>query len=329
MSMDRRKFLGSVAGAASVVAAPRLALGQASKMSVLLGTAPPDPACHYYYYAQEKGFYKEQGLDVEIKPIGAETMALRALLANEGDVAWCGGISTLQAIGAGSKLRVLASFSPKLDYLVVGQKSITSLKGFEGHSMAVSQVGAVSQLVPRLMIEGKGGDQAKVLWVSVGASAARLQSVIAKRVDGAPMNSVFAVRALKYDHLHVIGDALKDLPHFMYTWEVCSAEAAQKKRQQMVAFIAATAKACRWATDNPGEVGAISRKVLPDLPAGEAEYAADDFAKKKFWHPTGRLANETWDFTVDRLIKLGNIKDKVKYDEIVLGDLVDEASKKT
>ena len=122
--MDRRKFLGTVAGAATAVAAPRLALGQASKMSVLLGTAPPDPACHYYYYAQEKGFYKEAGLDVEIKPIGAETMALRALLANEGDVAWCGGISTLQAVGAGSKLRVLSCFTPKLDYLVVGQKSI-------------------------------------------------------------------------------------------------------------------------------------------------------------------------------------------------------------
>lgn len=326
--MDRRKFLGSVAGAASAIAAPRLALGQASKMSVLLGTAPPDPACHYYYYAEEKGFYKEQGLEVEIKPIGAETMALRALLANEGDVAWCGGISTLQAVGAGSKLRVLSCFTPKLDYLVVGQKSIDSLKGFEGHSMAVSQVGAVSQLVPRLMIEGKGGDQSKVQWVSVGASAARLQSVIAKRVDGAPMNSVFAVRALKYDYLHVIGDALKDLPYFMYTWDVCSAEAAQKKHAQYVAFVAATAKGCRWAMDNPKEAGAISRKILPDLPPGEAEYAADDFAKKKFWHPTGLLDRKTWDFTVDTLVKLGNIKERMKYDDIVLADLVNEATKK-
>lgn len=327
--MDRRKFLGSVAGAATVVAAPRLALGQASKITILLGTAPPDPACHYYYYAQEKGFYREQGIDVEIKPIGAETLALRALLATEGDVGWVGGISTLQAVGAGSKLRVLACFTPKLDYLVVGQKSITSLKGFEGHSMAVSQVGAVSQLVPRLMIEGKGGDQSKVQWVSVGASAARLQSVIAKRVDGAPMNSVFAVRALKYDYLHVIGDALQDLPYFMYTWDVCSADAVQKKRQALVAFVAATAKGCRWATDNPGEAGAISRKVLPDLPPGEAEYAAADFAKKKFWHPTGKLSHETWDFTVATLLKLGNIKQTMKYDEIVLADLVDEAAKKT
>ena len=37
---------------------------------------------------------------------------------------------------------------------------------------------------------------------------------------------------------------------------------------------------------------------------------------------------QTWEFTVDTLIKLGNIKDKMKYDEIVLADIVDEASKK-
>ena len=38
----------------------------------------------------------------------------------------------------------------------------------------------------------------------------------------------------------------------MYTWDVCSAEAAQKKRARYVAFVAATAKGCRWAMDNPG-----------------------------------------------------------------------------
>src|SRR5262245_2294972 len=298
--MNRRKFLGGAAvvtAGAFVAQAPSVWAQSRSKITVLIGTAPPDPACHFFYHALEKGFYRERGIDVELKPIGAETMALRALLATEGDVAWCGGISTLQAVAAGSKLRVLSCFTPRLDYLVIGKKDITSLKGFEGRSMAVSQVGAVSQIVPRLMIEGKGGDQSKVQWVSVGASAARLQSVIAKRVDGAPMNSVFAVRALKYDYLHVIGDALADLPHFMYTWDVVFQETLDKKRAALQGFVAATAKACRWAMANPVEAGAISRKVLPDLPAGEAEYAAADFAKKRFWSESGLLSRETWEFT--------------------------------
>jgi ABC-type nitrate/sulfonate/bicarbonate transport system substrate-binding protein len=328
--MNRRKFLGGAAAVATagafVAQTPSVWAQSRGKITVLIGTAPPDPACHFFYHALEKGFYRERGIDVDLQPIGAETMALRALLASEGDVAWCGGISTLQAVAAGSKLRVLSCFTPRLDYLVVGKKDITSLKGFEGRSMAVSQVGAVSQIVPRLMIEGKGGDQSKVQWVSVGASAARLQSVIAKRVDGAPMNSVFAVRALKYDYLHVIGDALADLPHFMYTWDVTSADTLEKKRDTLTAFVGATAKGARWAMDNPDEAGAISQKVLPDLPPEETLFAARDFAKKKFFSPTGKLARETWDFTVETLVRLGNIKQPMKYEDIVLADLVDKAN---
>src|SRR5256885_14520960 len=141
--MARRRFIAGTAGVAAGSVARRAVLraqGNLTRISVLIGTAPPDPACHFFYYAQEKGFYREHGIDVELRPIGAETMALRALVAGEGEVSWCGGISTLQAIAAGSKLKGLSAFAPKVDYLVVGDKDITSLKGFEGRSMAVSQV---------------------------------------------------------------------------------------------------------------------------------------------------------------------------------------------
>ena len=262
---------------------------------------------------------------MELRPIGAETMALRALVAAEGDVSWCGGISTLQAIAAGSKLKVLSAFTPKLDYLVVGNKDITSLKGFEGRSMAVSQVGAVSQLVPLLMMEQKGADPGKVQWLSVGASAARVQSLIAKRVDGAPLNSAFAARVLQYDFLHVVGDAVKDLPDFLYTWEVVAADAAERKRAALKSFVIATAKGCHFALTKPDEAAAISKKVLPDLPPAELDAAARDFAKKRFFSTTGRLPRATWDFTVATLVKLGNIKQPVKYEDVVLSDIVDAA----
>ena len=113
----------------------------------------------------------------------------------------------------------------------------------------------------------------------------------------------------------------------MYTWDVVWADMAVKKRDALIAFVAATAKGCRWAMEHPAEAGAISRKVLPDLPTGEAEYAAADFARKKFWHPTGLPAHETWNFTVATLVKLGNIKQPIKYDDIVLADFVNAAAK--
>src|ERR1700693_4304431 len=103
--MDRRKFIARMAGvAAGTIGRPGVprAQGGLTRLSVLIGTAPPDPASLYFYYARENGFYREHGIDIDLRPIGAETLALRALIAGEGDVCWCGGISTLQAIAAGS-----------------------------------------------------------------------------------------------------------------------------------------------------------------------------------------------------------------------------------
>jgi NitT/TauT family transport system substrate-binding protein len=323
--MDRRKFVAGLAGAgAATLARPRAtrAQGGLTKLSVLIGTAPPDPASLFFYYARENGFYREHGIDIDLRPIGAETLALRALIAGEGDVSWCGGISTLQAIAAGSRLKVLSAFTPKLDYLVVGNREISGLKGFEGRTMAVSQVGAVSQLVPQLMMEQTGADASKVQWVGVGASAARVQALIARRVDGAPLNSSFAARVLQYEYLHVVGDAARDLPDFLYTWEVVAADAVERKRAALTSFVIATAKGCRWAMANPDAAAAISKKVLPDLPPAELDAAAREFAKKRFFSTTGKLPRATWDFTVATLVKLGNIKQPIRYEDVVLDDIV-------
>lgn len=329
--MDRRTLLRGMAGAAAgpllipASALRTMAQGRLTKLVLLVGTAPPDPACHYFFYAAENGFYAQHGIEVEIKPIAAETTALRGVLAGEGDIGWVGAISTLQAIAAGSKLRVMSCYTPRLDYLVVCTKDIANLKGFDDRSFSVSQVGAVSQMVPQLMIEQAGGDSSKVKWVSVGGSSARLQALIAKRVDAAALNSSFTDRALQHDNLHVVGDAIKDLPNFIYGWEIVEASTVQKKKEALQAFTDGTMQGVRWAIDNPDKAAAISQKLLPDVPPAELVAAADGFAKKGYYNPSGKLPKQAWDFTIAALLKLGNIKQRITYEDIVLSEFVDAA----
>jgi NitT/TauT family transport system substrate-binding protein len=328
--MDRRAFVRQALAAPILGLMPGRARAQAAatKLTLLVGTAPPDPACHFFYWAREAGFYRQHGLDVEIMPIAAETTALRALIAGEGDVAWVGAISTLQAMNAGSKVRIMSAFTPKLDYLVVAQSDIKNLKEMEGRSCAVSQVGAVSHMVPQMMIEAAGGDPTKVQWLAVGGSAARVQAVIAKRVDAAPLTSSFVVRTDTYKHLHVIGDATKDLPNFIYGWEVVAAEAIQKKRAALIEFEIATSQGVQWAIEHPAEAMAISRKLLPDVPAEELKAAVEGFIRKKFFNPGGRVPKEAWDFTVASMRKLGTIKDTITYTDGVLPEFADAIAAK-
>lgn len=316
-SFNRRSFLGwSAALGATAAFGPR-ARAQTTKITLLEGTAPPDPICHYFFYAQENGFYKQAGLDVTIKPITAETVAMRGLVANEGDVAFVGAVSALKAAGAGAKVKCISSFAHKLDYLIVANKKVKTLKDFEGNSFAVSQIGAVSQTVPRLMIEKAGADMGKIRWVSVGNSAARLQGLVAKTFDGAAVNTGFASRAERYDYLHVVGDAGEDLPDFVYTWEIASAQALETKRDALAAFVHATARGARWGSENPDQAVIISKKVLPDLPADEIEKSIRRYAKNNFWSKTGALTRETWDYTTKVLLQTGDMAAPIKYEDFV------------
>src|SRR5438105_91367 len=74
-----------------------------------------------------------------------------------------------------------------------------------------------------------------------------------------------ASRTAKYDYLHEIGDAARDLPDFIYTVEVASEKSLREKRAALQAFANGTLRGARWAMQNPEAAIAISQKLLPDV----------------------------------------------------------------
>jgi ABC-type nitrate/sulfonate/bicarbonate transport system substrate-binding protein len=333
MTMDRRSFLGKFAATTAGIGLGLGSLPSAraqkslGKITVILATAPPDPNCHYFYYARDNGFYKEAGVEVDIKPVNSDPTAVRTVVSGAGDVAWAGASSTLQAIQAGSDLKVISCFSPHLDYSLVASKKYPDLKSLSHGAIAISQPGAISQIVPKLMIEHAGGNTSQARWLSVGGSSSRVQALIAHRCDAAALTSAFVARSLKYDFLHVVGDAIKDLPDLIYSWEIASESALHNKRAALQAFTTANARAVRWAMHNPDKAEAISRKVLPSAKPEDIHIATQVFKNKQYFSPTGKLAQSAWDYTVDQAMKAGDLKKPLKYSDIVLTEFVDAESK--
>ncbi len=320
--LSRRSLLAGAAGSLALAGGlGRTASAQSrEKLNLLIATSPPDPACHFFFYARDNGFYEKHGLDIEMKTITAETTTMRALLAGEGDIAaFVGATTALQAYSVGGgKVRCISAFAPKLDYQIIADKSIKSLKELEGRSFGISQVGTVSQFVPSLMMKKSAADASKIKWVSIGNSAARLQGVIGKRVDASAVNASLAKRGLAYDYLHVIGDAAEMLPDFVYTWEITTAEIAKQKAGAIKAFKAATSEGVRWAIANPDKAVAISQKVLPDIGPDEIAFAIKHYIDAKAWNAGGVLPESTWKFTSQSVVDAGLIPQAPSYGDFVV-----------
>jgi NitT/TauT family transport system substrate-binding protein len=321
MLIDRRSLLtGATAlGVAAAAGEGRSAKAAGQDFTILLATVPPDPAYHYHFYALENGFYAKHGLNVKIKSIRSDTTTMRGLISGEGDIACAvGPKAALQVAQSGSHLKCISSFTPKLDYAIIGEKNIKDLKSLEGHLFGITQLGSLSHLVPSLMIKAAGGDPNKVKWVSIGNSAARLQATIAKRVEAAAVNSSLARRGLQYDYLHVISSAAEDLPHFLYGWDVTTADLFNKKKDAYKSYVEATSEGAKWGMANREKAVAISQKVLPDMPKADVAAAVNAFMDKHFWNESGVLPRATWDFTTKILLDAGIVKSVPKFDDFVV-----------
>jgi ABC-type nitrate/sulfonate/bicarbonate transport system substrate-binding protein len=304
------------------------ALGQANRIVAAIGTAPPDLTLQTYHFAEANGFYKAEGIEVKLDAYNGDATAMRALTAGEADVAALGLAIPLKAIEQGARVKVLFASAPKMDYLLVAQKGINSAKDLEGKNVGISGPGAVSYQVPLLMVKAAGGDPAKVNFVAVGGSAARTLALIGKKIDGAVLNTSFAHRTFKYDYLHPIGDAAKDLPNFIYVVEIANEKVIQQKRAALQAFVNGTLRGARWALQNPEAAIKISEKILPDVAKDEIAAGIRGFAKSEYYNVNGLLRKEAWDFTVEELVKGGEIKQLLSYADHVLPEFSQAAVKK-
>jgi ABC-type nitrate/sulfonate/bicarbonate transport system substrate-binding protein len=268
-----------------------------------LGTAPPDLTANQFYYAVNQGFYTKYGLNVVISPLRDDQTAVLALQTGEEDVVWTGIGAALTAIQAGAQMKVISSTAPLLNFQLVGGSNITRPKDLEGKKVGVSTPGAVSALTPLLMIQKDGGDNSKVQVVSIGGSSARFQALVAKKVDAAVLNEPYTTESGQYSYLHVIADAAKVLPDYIYSEELTMTSTLQSKKAALQAFVTGSIEGARWAMANPDQAAAVSHTVLPDVPQAQITLAINKFAQNKYFSRTGEITQNQWDFTNQSLVQ--------------------------
>ena len=298
------------------------------KLVVAFGTTPLDQTAHFFAYALENGFYKEQGLEVEFLPLKGDQNAIRAVVSGDADVAWTGFVASLQANEAGADLVAFSGFNPKIDYLLVSKTEIERPKDIEGHKLGVSGPGAVSHQVPNLMIEADGGDPEKVELVAVGGSSSRVQALIAGDIDAAALNYVFSLRTKDYDNLHTIGDAASALPNYLYANEIADRKTLEEKADAIQAFVNGTMKAVLWANEpeNFEKAVDISQQILPDTPRDELAIGLQHFIDIGYWNPSGVLPKEAFDFSQNVALEFEFLQTPLNYEDYWVGTFVEEAS---
>ncbi len=211
-----------------------------------------------FYIARDKGFFKEEGVDVEITIMEDTPIKMGALMAGQIDLV----ASTVDEfpiyMKTGKMLHyILAVDNSKGGDGVVANKDITSIAGLKGKKVAFEQ-GSVSQFFLNALLKDAGMTQDDIEAVNMAATDAGV-AFAAGQVDAAVTWEPALSQGAKSEHGHILLTSA-DKPGLITDVVAVTAETAVAKKDDIAAFVRAWYRAVDFAKSNPDEANAIMAK---------------------------------------------------------------------
>ena len=140
-----------------------------------------------WYTAQEAGFFKKNGLDVELIYIPSTTTAVSSILAGDVPIGNASGGGVANAVVGGANLVMVACYLNSLPYELVVQQSIKSPEELKGKSIGISRVGSASDVAARVLVKALGLEPVKdVPILQVGGATERASAFRSGAIAGFP-----------------------------------------------------------------------------------------------------------------------------------------------
>ncbi len=328
-TVQRRSVIGT-AMAVGVLGALALAPAQAQETSKLrvIFSIPPAPFLLPYYVAQDEGWYKKWGLETEEKTVSGDPNALRAMIAGEGDVTMIGPNTVIDAIVKGGPIKAFASFQPITDYQVITRADGGSLKELTDKSWAVFSPSGMTVEIPKMLLRKNGLDATKPQYLPVGGMSARMQAVVAKKVDVTMVDTFFAALAKKQG-LVTVASIAKEFPNLGYGYAVATMQslADPKMKKALTIFTRGGIEGVRLIAKDPDKAAAIMKKRLPDVDLDLIKEVLVELNATKVWGINGGIERQITEFSTKTFFDLGAISGAPPYETIVDTSIVDAVIK--
>ncbi|HET9296062.1 MAG TPA: ABC transporter substrate-binding protein, partial [Candidatus Binatia bacterium] len=138
------------------------------------------------WITHERGFFRKNGLDVQIVFIESGSTAVQSLSNKDVAFAQMAGAGVLQSRLRGSDVVMIAGFLNTLDYQLMVEKSITRPEQLKGKTMAVSRFGSSSDFATRYALEKFGLVPEKdVPILEIGSQPARFAALESGKIQAA------------------------------------------------------------------------------------------------------------------------------------------------
>ena len=330
--VSRRRFIGTsaAAGAATFLpASPYVhAQGTLKKVTMLLDWLYQGPNSGFLA-AQEKGFYKEAGLDVEIGPGKGSGSTSQLVASKATQFGFADGFVVGLSVSKGMSIRNVGSIyrGNPTAVIVLDDSEIKTVKDLEGRSIAISPGGTQFQQWPAFL-KGAKLDPAKITVVNIDP-AGMTPALISGKVPAVASYVQGTVPSVE-----IRGN--KKTRQFMYADYGVTAvsngiiahnDTIKNDPALVKAFVAPSLRGFLYARANPDEAVEMVRKysstVDPGITKRELQLSWETWVTPNTrGKPLGWNSEADWVETVSVLKQYGGVTTPLTVDQLMTNEFV-------
>ena len=176
---------------------------------MVVGVSTVNVAFLPIYLTQDKGFFKDEGLDVLVVMFNAGATNLQAMIGGDVQIMAGGVPETVLARAGGADIKNFWAISNVMPFQIYGSAKLKSLEQSKGKKFAISRFGSLSEFLTRSALKHSGVDPKDVTMLQIGATPARFTTLasgivdatilwfpVTERAKAAGMNKLFDLKDL-------------------------------------------------------------------------------------------------------------------------------------
>jgi NitT/TauT family transport system substrate-binding protein len=256
-----------------------------------------------FYLAAQKGFFAEQGMDVELIQVNPR-LGATAVLNGDIDFTTTFG-STLRGIISGFPIKFVAVSVRKSEHFLVARPEMKELKDLKGKRLAVSTLFGTDQRAAEEMLRAKGFPLGFVKPIALGDAPIRAQALRSGIVESASLSSPFDL-TLKAEGYPVLAGP-QDIEFALPTSGIAVSNRLLQQNPQLVKrAVRVLMRAHRYVFDNKKEVVPVMMRYL-EQPREIAERSYDLLAISL--SRNGEITDQEWDILTEKKKPVDEVRD--------------------
>ncbi len=170
-------------GASSSTTTTGAGRGKPEKSSITVGLPVAAETLAPVYIAVDKGYFKQQGLTVNLVTFHGGSELVKAVLGGSVDIGVTGPGDVFEAVQQGQAMRVFYGGFDTPDYYIIAKPPIDSIAATRGKTWGISAFGSTTDVLARYVLKRNGIPASDVSITQTGGGASTMAALQADRIQ--------------------------------------------------------------------------------------------------------------------------------------------------